>query len=325
MVGDSWLGQPPREVARRVATLRGGWVVAAILTALSSVLPLPLAAAEIAILKSSDIAAYNQAVTGLHDELGDAATLTIYDLEGDVARGKQLARKIRASEAGLVVAVGLKAALAAKADLAGLPVLYTMVLDPEKYDLRAPHLTGISLRVPIERQLHTIRALVPALKHLGVLYDPEKTAPLVEEARRAASRLGFELVAQPVHTEKELPSAIRTLLSKVEGLWLVPDSTVLTEESIRFVLGTSLDRAVPVIGFSAEFVRNGALASLFVSPHDVGRQAGAIALRMLKTPDRAASMTVLPDRIRLAVNLKTAKYLGLTLSPELVGRADEVY
>lgn len=316
-------------VMGRYARIRGvlvAWPITVLLLAIFSfVSPSPLAAYEIAILKSSDIAAYNQTVAGLRAEVRETATLTVYDLEGDVARGKKLARKIRASDAALVIAVGLKAALAAKVELVDIPVIYCMVLDAEKYDLRAPNFTGISLRVPIDRQFSTIQALVPKLKHLGVLYDPEKTRLLVEEARRVAARLGFELVEHQVHGEKELPHAIRTLLPKVEGLWLVPDSTVLTEESIRFLLGTALERNVPVIGFSPEFVRNGALAGLSINPEDIGRQAANIAQRILAQPDRAVPMTVSPDRIRLAVNQKTAKYLGLTLPPDIMGRADELY
>lgn len=325
MVRDSCATQKTGVMDRCAPTLIGWSIVAIVLVVLSFASPSALAAYEIAILKSSDIAAYNQAVSGLQAELADTATLTVYDLEGDVARGKKLARKIRASDGALVIAVGLKAALAAKVEIVDIPVIYCMVLDPEKYDLRAPNLTGISLRVPIERQFNTIHALVPNLKQLGVLYDPEKTAPLVEEARRVAARLGFELVEYKMHAEKELPTAIRALLPKVQGLWLVPDSTVLTGESIRFVLSTALAQNVPVVGFSPEFVRNGALAGLFINPEDIGRQAGIIAHRILKHSDRAVPMSVPPDRIRLAVNQKTAKYLGLTLPPDLMRRADELY
>ncbi len=325
MVLDSCATQKTGVMGRCAPALRGWSILGVVLILLFFASPSPLAAYEIAILKSSDIAAYNQAVSGLQAELADTATLTVYYLEGDVARGKKLARKIRASDASLVIAVGLKAALAAKVELVDIPVIYCMVLDPEKYELRASNVTGISLRVPIERQFNTIRTLVPKLKQLGVLYDPEKTAPLVEEARRVAARLGFELVEHKVHSEKELPTAIRALLPKVQGLWLIPDSTVLTEESIRFVLGTALDQSVPVIGFSSEFVRNGALAGLSIHPEDIGRQAALIAQRILKHSDRTVPMSVPPDRIRLAVNLKTAKYLGLTLPPDVMGRADELY
>ncbi|WP_447977921.1 ABC transporter substrate-binding protein [Candidatus Nitrospira bockiana] len=310
-------------VLQRAAALFG-WLLAVVFLALFP--PASATAAEIAILKSSDIAAYNLAVSSLKAELGDAV-FTEYDLQGDVARGRKLARKVRASDAALVVAVGLKAALAAKLEIVDVPVIYCMVLDPEKYDLRAPNLTGISLQVPVERQFTAMHQLLPKLKRVGVLYDPDKTGTVVEEARKTAGRLGFELVERQIRSEKDLPSALRGLLAKVDVLWLVPDSTVLTEESLRFVLNTTLDRNVPVVGFSSEFVRNGALAGLSISPEDIGRQAAVMAKKFLSASHNAfaAANTVPPDRIRLAVNLKTAKYLGLTVPQELVARADEVY
>jgi len=319
----SWATARAAGAIRRYAAV--GTPLAAGVFLLWLALPSVAFALDIVVLKSSDIAAYNQAVAGFRAEMGEAASLTEYDLVGDVARGKKMARKLRGSDAGLVVAVGLKAALVAKVELPDLPIIYCMVLDPEKHDLRGPNLSGISLRVPMERQFSTMRSLLPKLKSVGVLYDPDKTGPLIEEARRLAGRSGIELVDRQVRSEKDLPGALRSLTGKIEALWLVPDSTVLTEESIRFVLGTSLDHNIPVIGFSSEFVRNGALAGLSISPEDIGRQVGVLTKRTMNGSNSSLPATVPPDRIRLAVNLKTAKYLGLALSPELIGRADEVY
>ncbi|MBI5855803.1 MAG: hypothetical protein HZB35_11375, partial [Nitrospirae bacterium] len=70
------------------------------------------AAQEIAILKSADIAAYHQAVAAFKDTMGPSVLYTEYNLHGDPQEGRKLARKIRASDASLVLAVGLKAALA---------------------------------------------------------------------------------------------------------------------------------------------------------------------------------------------------------------------
>lgn len=201
-----------------------------------------------------------------------------------------------------------------------------MVLDPERYALRAPNVTGLSLKVPLHRQFQTIRTLLPAAKRVGVLYDPDRSGDLVDEARRPASRLGIELVERQVRDAKDVPAALRSMLTTIDALWLVPDSTVLTDDSFRFILNTTLDTNVPVIAFSSEFVRNGALAALSIHPDDIGRQAGELVKRLLSggRPQHGAA-TVPPDRVRLAVNLKTAKYLGVLLPGEIVSSADEVF
>ena len=286
---------------------------------------LPALAHDVAVLQSADIAAYNQAITGLRAELSASTSVTEYDMQGDVARGRKLARKIRASETSLVVAVGLKAALVAKLEIVDVPVLYCMVLDPEKYDLRAANMTGIGLQIPFERQLLAMRAILPRVKQIGVVYDPEKTGPLVEEARRVSKGSDLELVERQVSSEKEVPSAVRSLIGKIDVLWLMPDSTILTEESLRFVLSTALDRTVPVIGFSSEFVRNGALIGLSVNPEDIGRQAGAMAKKILSGRGAISPAIVPPERVRLAVSLKAAKFLGVTVPPDVISRADEVF
>lgn len=287
-------------------------------------LPAVASATEIVILKSADITAYNQAVESFRAALDSTWTITPYDMQGDVAKGRKLARKIRASNADLVLAVGIKAALVAKLEIVDIPILYSMVLDPQKNGLTAPNMAGIMLEVPIDRQFGTMRGMLPSVKRLGVLYDPEKTGDLVEEARRSARAQGFELITRQVRSEKDVPSALRSLIPQVEGLWLIPDSTVLTEESVNFLLSMTLEANLPVIGFSAELVRSGALASLYVNYEDVGRQAATLAKRLLggqiKTP---AVFT--PERLRLAVNLKTAKFLGITIPPEVLNRADQLY
>ncbi len=285
----------------------------------------PAYALEVAILKSADLAAYNQAVAGFKASMPPSTTFLEFDIQGDVTRGRKLAQKIRVSDAALVLAVGLKAALVAKLEVVDIPVIYCMVLDPAKNSLNAPNMTGIMLEVPIDRQLSTMRSVLPRVKRIGVLYDPEKTAGLVDEARRQAKALGLEITARQVRSEKDVPTTLRSVVREIEALWLIPDSTVLSEESLSFMLTTALDSNVPVVGFSSELVRIGALVGLSVSYDDVGRQAGVLTKKILSGQPIPSPGAVSPDRLRLALNLKTAKFLKIQIPPEVVNRADELY
>src|SRR5438105_2786215 len=111
------------------------------------------AAMDIAVLQSSDIAAYREAIAGLKATGPIGAIYTEYDAQGDLELGKKLARKLRASNVSLVVAVGLKAALAAKVEIVDVPIVYMMILDPLKHQLTADNMTGTLLEVPADRQL----------------------------------------------------------------------------------------------------------------------------------------------------------------------------
>lgn len=280
---------------------------------------------EITILKSSDLKAYSEAVEGFKATAPGSATYVEYDLRGDLDQGKQLARKIRASDASLVVAVGLKAALAAKIEIVDVPVLYMMILDPLKHHLTAANMTGVLLDIPTDRQLKIMRAFLPALRRIGMLYDPEKTTSKLKEAESYAAVHEFTLNGFAVGNEKEIPQQLRMLMSKSDALWLVPDSTVLTDESIRFILESSLAKHVPVIGFSPEFTRLGALLSLSVDYGEAGREAGLLAKRILNGDQPLPLKPVPVQRIKITVNQKTARYLGITIPKELDGMIDETY
>ena len=288
--------------------------------------PMPgLAAQDIAILKSADIAAYNQAVTSFTEALGPSFVYSTYDLHGDAQEGRQLARKIRASDASLVLAVGLKAAIAAKLELVDVPVIYCMVIDPARYDLKAPNLTGLLLEIPIERHLGAVRQALPAVRRIGVLYDPAKSQSLVEDARRQARMQGFELIAKSVASDRDVAAAARSLMSQIDLLWLIPDSTVLSEDSLRFLLDLAMEHNIPTVGFSPEFVRSGALLSLSVSYADTGRQAAQLGKRFLSGEGLdSAGRLIPPSQSRITINLRTLRFLGLTIPPEILRQAESV-
>lgn len=287
-------------------------------------IPAEADAVEIAILKSSDLKAYNDAVEGFKTAAPVAATYTEYDLRSDLERGKRLARKIRTSDFSLVVAVGLKAALAAKLEIVNTPVVYMMILDPLKHHLTADNMTGVLLDIPTDRQLKIIRTFLPTLRRIGMMYDPDKTAPKLKEAQSRSPAYEFQLRGFPVGSEKEVPQQLRALLSESEALWLIPDSTVLTDESIRFILESALAKHIPVIGFSSEMARLGALLSVSISFSEVGRETGLLAKRILdgeKLPFKPVSV----QRVRITVNLKTARYLGISIPKDFDSLIDETY
>jgi putative ABC transport system substrate-binding protein len=283
------------------------------------------AAMDIAILRSSDIAAYREAIAGLKATGPIGATYTEYDAQGDLELGKKLARKLRASNASLVVAVGLKAALAAKVEIEDVPIVYMMVLDPFKHQLTATNITGTLLEIPFDRQLQIMRTFLPALHRVGMLYDPVKNASRVKIAVEQAGMFDVQAKGLPVESEKDVPQQLRTLLSEIEALWLIPDSAVLTNESIPFILESALARYIPVIGFSPELTRLGALLSMSVNYGEVGRDTGLLMKRILDKEGLLPLNPVPIERLKITVNLKTARFLGITFSKELMSLIDETY
>ena len=288
-------------------------------------LPCLLQAEEIAILKSADISAYTEAIEGFKSHLPPSANIILeYDLQGDMAKGRNLARRIRASDAKVVLAVGLKAALAAKLEILDIPVIYCLVLDPDKYGLPSGNMVGLTLDLPFKDQVKPLKTLLPKASRFGVLFDPQKTGGMVKQLEREAKSLGITIFTHEVQAEQDIPTALKTLPADIDALWLLPDSTVLTENSLDFLMSWTLERHIPVLGFSAGLVKSGALVATYLHYADTGHQAATLAKDLMqnaKSPVLGTS--VMPDTVHRSVNQKTATYLGLSLTPESLRQFDE--
>lgn len=311
-------------------SIRKPWLTLAILLTLGFFFPEGTSAQEkterVAILKSADIAPYNQAIKAFKNNLNARQSLIQeYNLEGKLENGAEIARSILDSKVDLVLTVGLKAALVAKSEIRKIPVIYCMVLNPKKFELEAPNLQGISLAIPLREKLLLLQSIVPTVSRIGVLYDPEKSGHLLKDSEVQAHELGVELIAVGVSSQKELPTALREILPRVHVICLFPDSTVLTEDSFDFLIKETLKKNIPVMGFSAGLVKKGALVGTYINYVDVGEQAGELAKDLLNGQSMNGKKLITPTRFRKAINLNTAHFLGLSISPNILKEFDDRY
>jgi putative ABC transport system substrate-binding protein len=284
-------------------------------------------AEEVAILKSAEIGAYSEAIDAFKGALPSSFKVTLeYDLQGDMAKGRTLARRIRASDANVVLAVGLKAALAAKLEIPDIPVIMCLVLDPEKYGLPTSNMVGLSLNIPFEKHLKPLQTLAPQVSRIGVLFDPQKTKGLHDQLQQDAKALGITIVSKEVHGEKEVSKAFKALESTIDALWLLPDSTVLTENTLDFLISATLEANIPVVAFSGGLVQSGAVVGVYMNYADIGRQAARLSTRLLsETPPAILGTIVPPDHLQQAINLKSGTYLGFQLTSTVLRQFDEQY
>jgi len=280
---------------------------------------------EIAVLISSDVPYYQQAVDGFRRVLPSQIRVKDYHLQGSLAKGRQIGETVRAGQPDLVLAVGLKAAQAAHLEIPDIPVIFCLVLDPSSHGLTAPNMTGILMRPSNQEHFKAMQAVLPKVRRIGLLYHPERSGDFVTQARRDAQRLGLTLVASGVREQGDVPVMLRALLPQIDLLWVTQDSAVLTQESIDFLLATSLDAKVPIFTFASSLVQRGALAGLTLNPVDIGEQAGVLAKKILRGKAFSPSMLIPPTRTSLALNLNSAEYFGVQPSREVLRMAGVLY
>jgi len=280
-------------------------------------------AGDVAVLLSKDIEPYHQAFTGFKQSCKNKYTL--YNMNGNMEEGQRLTGKIRSFKPKLVLAIGTQAAIVAKQNLKDVPIVFCMVFNPEHYGLSSKNITGVSLNVPVANQLVTLLQFVPKLKRVGVIYNKKKTGNLISEASEMAKRFNIRLVTAKVDSEKDVPKALRKLIGKIDVLWLVNDATVVNNESFRYILLLTLENRVPLMVFFENFVKAGALVGLSPDFCQAGNQAGEMSNRILSGKSPSDCQIEPPIFVRLAVNLKTARNIGLKVPEKAIEAANKVY
>ena len=223
-------------------------------------------------------------------------------------------------------------ALAAKAATTSIPIVFTMGDDPVRLGLVASlnrpggNLTGASFYTSAlaGKRLELLRELVPTATVIGVLLDPHDAVveTQLKDVLAAAQAVGRQLVVLNASTEGDIETAFRTLNTQPAAL-LVGSNPFLYEHLYQIV-ELAARHVVPACYFEREFTAAGGLMSYGAVRSEAYRQAGIYIGRILegaKPPDLPVTQ---PTKFEFVINLKTAKALGLTISPTLLARADEV-
>jgi putative tryptophan/tyrosine transport system substrate-binding protein len=241
---------------------------------------------------------------------------------------------VRREVAVIVVGASTPGALAAKAATQTIPIIFFIGTDPVKVGLvpslahPGGNVTGVTaLNVElIAKSLELTHSLMPPATTIGVLINPSN-APQSATERWIVQDVGRTLDAHflvlTASSPDEIEAAFRTLVSERAGALVVSgENFFLTQRDL--LVGLAARHAVPTVYAYREFVLAGGLMSYGTHYVDAFRQVGVNTGRILKGAKPADLPVQQVTKIEMAVNLKTAKALGLTIPLPLLGRADEV-
>ena len=280
-------------------------------------------AADVAVLKSSDVTAWRPALDTLRRAVG-GHTITEYDLRGDRAVAEQAVAALKGRPV-VLVAMGNLAAQAARALLPEAPLVFCMVQDPASLGLApGPGLTGVAFSIPVKNQIAAFRMVNPRGTRIGVVFNPENSGRQVEEANKAAGLLRVVFVPRPVPSMNEIPQAVRSLLAgdTVDALWIPADPMLLTDATRRYILTEALKAGKPVYAFSASLVSEGALVSNGPDMASIGEQVGDLVNRLAAGEKSRIDMQV--PRAELVINNRIAGKLKIVVPPDALKAAGKV-
>jgi putative ABC transport system substrate-binding protein len=267
-------------------------------------------------------------------EEGKNLNLLYKNANADMGVADQIAKDFVGKQVDMIVAIATPSAMYAynEAGPAQIPVVYVAISDPIEAKLAQAdgkpvgQITGVSDALPVEAQLAMIRQILPEAKSIGILFtssEPNSVSTL-RRYKEAAPKYGFDLVDQGVTGPADIPAATDSLLGKVDCLCNMTDLNVVN--NLPLILQKCADAKKPCFGSEIEQVKEGCLACQGIDYISLGKQTGAMAAKILKGEQEASEIpfeTV--EKPFLYINQAVSDQLKLTLDPDLIQQADQVF
>jgi putative ABC transport system substrate-binding protein len=264
---------------------------------------------------------------------GQTIVFEVRGAEGDLRRLSILARELVATKPDVLIGAGSQGAEALSASTRTIPIVMTVIADPVATGLTdsmsrpSRNLTGFTISIPAlaAKRLELLRELIPGLRRVAYLSGPAGAVGEIfeQQVRNAAKALGISLFAVTVTETLSVPAAFAIIdREKVEAV-LVEANPINIRQSGHIIDECSV-RDLPSIHPWAFEVRAGALMSY--GPKELENHAGVAQYvdRILKGAKVADLPFQDPTEINLAINLRTARSLNLTIPTALLVRADAI-
>jgi putative ABC transport system substrate-binding protein len=229
---------------------------------------------------------------------------------------------------------GSRSALAAKTATATIPIVFTFGDgDPVKHGLvesinqPGRNITGVTMIAGVlePKRLELLREIVPKATVVHILVNPNNAGVLqsIPTVAAAAGKLGLGFEVMQAGTESEIDAAFATMFREHAQALMVANDGFLTSRSTQ-IAALAARYKLPAIYAWREFVVADGLISYGTSISEAYRQSGLYVGQILKGTKPADLPVQQPTKFDLVINAKTAKALGLEVSPSMLMRADEV-
>jgi putative ABC transport system substrate-binding protein len=265
--------------------------------------------------------------------IGQNVAIEFRHSDGQDARLPALAADLVGRNVSVLVATDRPSSLAAAAATTSVPVVFLTGRDPVGQGLAASfsrpdrNLTGINV-FTVElgpKRFELLREMVPNAAEIAFIVNPRSAVGgyQVSELTAAAEASGQRIVVLNVGAESEVNPAFETIAKRKVGAVLY-SANLFYQVVLDQLVALAARHAVPAMYEWREFVAAGGLMSYSVSRAEAWHQVGLYTGRVLQGARPADLPIVQSTRFELAINLKTAKALNLTVPPGLLARADEV-
>ena len=245
----------------------------------------------------------------------------------------ELAMQLVALKPTLIVAPGTPAAVAAKQATGTIPIVFVGVADAVGAGLASnfarptANVTGLTSNSAQlgGKRLELLKTVVPKASRIAVLYNPDDRSNVLasKELEQSAPALGLTLQRVEVRKPDDFDSAF-SAMTRRQAHALVGAAGLLTTSHRHVLVKLAAKARIPAIWGERQFVESGGLMSYAADFYDQIRQSATYVDKILKGSKPSDLPIEQPTKLELAINLKTARILGLAMPQSLLLQADRV-
>ena len=264
---------------------------------------------------------------------GSDISIELRNAAGQNERLPALAEELLKLNVDMIVAVNTPAAQAAKKATKTVPVVIMRVADPVRSGLveslarPGGNITGLSFMPEAlgPKGVELLHEMLPKITRMAALYQGNNPGAviIIDDVQRKGEQIGLNFVRLPVKGEQDLVGAFETAAkAKAEALFVMDDGA-MTERRQR-ILELAAKQGLPVVSIYRDFAKSGGLIAYGPNLNVVYRRAAEYVDKLIKGATASSLPVEQPVNFYLAVNVKTAKALGLKIPESILVRADEV-
>ena len=280
------------------------------------------AAPRVAVIQSDDLGPYTEPVEAFLEELGEPAT--VVNLHGRASDADQVAKRLHRERPRVVFALGAKAAWTARQHLPGTPIVYAVVINPERYGIPGRGAVGIEATVSPAQYLSQFVGFFPDVRTVGMLRGPLSTDTQMAQLEETANALGVTLVVESVSSPRRVRPVFNDLATRVDAIWLQPDREMLTKENFRFLTEETRRRRLPLLVETDNMVRAGGLFATVPDPDGLGVQAARLTLEILGGTSVEELSDEYPKKALVVLNMRTVEQAEIPFDPLFLDFVDIV-
>ena len=283
---------------------------------------------------------FQAVVDGLRDGLkelgyeeGKQIQLDIRDAKGDLGVVKEAAKAFEREKANLIYAVTTTMVTAVKESTVNVPIVFAVATDPvssgliQSFVKPGGRLTGVYYLTTdlTAKRLEILKEILPKLSRVVTFYNPNNPAPreAAKLGREAARQMKIQFTERHAASVEELRQGLRALKAReTDAFFYISDGIVASQAQL--VIDTAAAIKLPTMFQEQSIVAQGGLASYGQNFHEIGRLSAKYVQKVMTGSQPRDLRVETADKFEMAINLKTAKQIGLTISPNVLARADKV-